>query len=140
MGGIGIIKERSKDIMGHTEFLASQEARKRRGLKKRRQLQRHRFSCRVTCGIDFFLCTFFTVFFFIAYKPLGVSAFILMWMPVYFDMTRNVLMRPPWTTVKGEPDCPVCYGKYFLSNGIWTYWIGWKECDCQSTRVFRRRT
>lgn len=126
--------------MGHKEFLATQQA-KTNAMKKRHKKHRKQRQFDKACGgIDLFLCLFITGFFFLANTGLGLIAFVLMALPCLLDEWRNQITKPPWTTVQGEPDCFVCKGKYFLSNGILTYWLGWRECqNCTPKRHFSKK-
>lgn len=122
--------------MGHQEFLATQDIRQEKRRKRRTLLKKHRAINKALGGVDLIICTGITILFFFGNWILGMLALVFLWLPCLLDETRGTIIRPPWTTVKGEKDCPMCHGKYFLHRGILTYWLGWKECSCQPRRCF----
>ena len=124
----------------HEAFLATQAAKTASRMNRRKKLQRSANSRKAMGHLDLLICSGITILFFCGNKVLGLVAFVSMWLPCFFDVTRHTITRPPWTTVKGDPDCPICHGQYFLSQGILTYWLGWKECSCQPKRVFKEST
>ncbi len=125
--------------MGHAEFLLSQEARKIGRTKRRKKRRAVKRTDDALGGIDFIICSVITVVFFFGSWILGALALIFMWLPSFIEQNQNVISVPPWTTVKGEKDCPMCHGKYFLHQGWKTYWLGWAECSCSPHREFRKR-
>ena len=130
---------KEKDIDHHGAFMATQAARKAARQKRKKLLRKTRQVNDMLGYIDILICTGVTILFLCGNKALGLFAFVFLWLPCFFDITQHTITRPPWTTVKGEPDCSICHGKYFLRQGFLTYWIGWKECSCQPTRVFKEK-
>lgn len=120
----------------HEAFLATQTAKKASRTKRKRVLKKTRRNNDIAGYLDMLCCTGVTVLFWFGHPAFGVIAFVTLWLPCFFDITLHTITRPPWTTVKGDSDCPVCHGRYFLSQGFLTYWLGWKECSCESRREF----
>lgn len=122
--------------MGHAEFLKTQAAHK---ISHAKRMKKHRKAARNKSALgklDLFCCGFCTVFAFMAHWVAGLVVFLFVFLPCYFEETRQVVW--PLSSIKGDPDCPKCHGKYFMQHGIMTYWLGWTECDCNATRILRK--
>jgi hypothetical protein len=122
--------------MGHAEFLNSQKAHAKSRTKRKKAIRTQRRINKGCAGIEFIIVSAITSFCFYANIGLGAVIFVLMLLPSLIDIAHGTITDPPFTTVKGEDDCPKCNGRYFIHQGIWTYWIGWKECNCQPRRDF----
>ena len=126
--------------MGHQEFLATQAAKSNSRAKRRQILRKSARGRKISASLDILVCSLITIGAFFVNVWLGAFIFLTLLLPEILTEWRGQVTRPPWTTVKGDPDCPECKGKYFMSNGFLTYWLGWKECNsCTPDRVFNKK-
>ncbi len=122
------------------EFLATEEARYNARMNQRKKIQKVRRGNNWSLAIDFIIRTGITILFWWGNTWLGLVTVIFLWLPVLIEVIspEKIIINPPFTTVRGNPDCPVCKGRYFINQGVLGYWLGWKECtNCTARREFK---